>query len=239
MALDMETAPIAEMYPMNFEMGDMQLPADIMAAAEQFNTVAMEKLDTINMAIEAARMAIMEAQTNKQTQVAEVLADKEAQLRWAISSVYDSKWQTQLTNSLDKAKSDFEAKCVAKDEELMTFLDGALARWETKAMMETEALTAHAAAQEEAWTAAKMEQTELLTQSLADVNQRHTDWSESEKMKVEEFITECNDAWKQILSSYCLQTAEDAAAEAAAAEAALAADAEVDGAADSGEHVYA
>ena len=155
MALEMETAPIAEMYPTNFEAPDMQLPDDIMAAAEDFNTVAMGKLDTINMAIEAARMAIMQAQTDKQTAVAEVLAEREAELRWSISSVYDQKWQAQLTNSLDKAKSDFEAKCVAKDEELMTFLDGALAIWEAKSMMETEALAAHAAAQQEAWVAAK------------------------------------------------------------------------------------
>jgi hypothetical protein len=162
MALEMETTPVVEMYPMNFEAPDMQLPDAIMAAGEEFNTVVMNKLEAINMAIDAAREAVMQAQMDKQTQVDEVLAAKEEELRWAISSVYDSKWQSQLTSLLDKAKADFEARCVAKDAELMMVLDGALANWETKAMMETEALAAHAVVQQEAWTAAKTEQTELL-----------------------------------------------------------------------------
>jgi hypothetical protein len=94
--------------------------------------------------------------------------------------------------------------CDEREQDLADRIVEARAEWLASLEAGSLVLADAATTQDEECDAVQVAQTSLLAEYVDSAQVRFTTWAEGEAAALEAFIAECDEAWKVVLKSYCL-----------------------------------
>lgn len=164
------------------------------------NTLA-EKTAKMDAAIQAARDTVAQA-------LAEKLGSfdaEEAEIRWAITSIYNYDYQHALNEALTAKRAALDAECDSKQGVLDATIAEVQSIWDSCVVSEQASLDANTDAAVAHCDDVKQAEQEVFYAFKEAQVEQFAAWAANERAELAEFIADCEEAWQWIQVSYCLK----------------------------------